>query len=131
MKISGLAIGFAALVATAAGIAATSATAAPAGDPVKGKVVFARCAACHDLNTGKTLLGPSLKGVVGRPVGSVANFAYSPALKAKGGAWTPQALDTFLTAPMKAIPGTRMPFAGLPSAEDRANLIAYLQTAAK
>lgn len=131
MKFAGFAIGFVALAATAVGVAATSASAAPAGDPVKGKTVFARCAACHDLNTGKTLLGPSLKGIVGRKVGSVANFAYSPAVKTKGGTWTPQALDTFITAPMKAIPGTRMPFAGLPNPDDRANLIAYLTTAAK
>lgn len=128
MKISGVVFGLASAGALAA--TAVSASAAGGGDAAHGKQVYARCAACHDLNSGKTLLGPSLKGIIGRKAGSVAGFAYSPALKAKAMAWTPQALDAFLTAPMKAIPGTRMPFAGIPDAKDRADLIAYLQQAA-
>ncbi|MDF8333867.1 c-type cytochrome [Novosphingobium cyanobacteriorum] len=128
MKFAGLIIGLAAVAAVGAG--ATSATAAGA-DAAKGKTVFARCVACHDLNTGKTLLGPSLKGVMGRKAGSVANFAYSPAMKAKGVTWNATTLDAFLTAPMKYAPGTRMPFAGIPNAQDRADLIAYLQQSAK
>jgi cytochrome c len=103
---------------------------AAGGDAAHGKTVFARCAACHDLNTGKTVLGPSLKGIIGRKAGSVAGFSYSPAMKAKGIDWTPANLDQFITAPTKAVPGTRMPFAGLPDAKDRADLIAYLQQAA-
>lgn len=128
MKFAGVFVGVAALAAV--GAAATTASAAGA-DPAKGKTVFARCVACHDLNTGKTLLGPSLKGVMGRKSGSVANFAYSPAMKGKAVTWNASTLDAFLTAPMKYVPGTRMPFAGIPNAQDRADLIAYLQQSAK
>lgn len=108
-------------------------TAAAAGGPdlARGKTVFARCVACHDLNTGATRLGPSLKGVMGRKAGAMANFTYSPALKAKAVTWNAQTLDAYLTSPTKYIPGTRMPFAGLPDAKDRADLIAYLAQAAR
>lgn len=128
MKFSGLMISVAALAAVGA-VATTASAAGPDAD--HGKTVFARCAACHDLNTGKTLLGPSLKGIVGRKAGSVAGFAYSPAMKAKAVTWNQATLDGFLTAPMKYVPGTRMPFAGIPVAQDRADLIAYLQKAAR
>lgn len=110
---------------------ASAANAQAAGDPAKGKTVFARCAACHDLNTGATRLGPSMKGIVGRKAGAVAGFAYSPAMKAKAVTWNAQTLDAYLTAPAKYIPGNKMPFAGLPNAQDRADLIAYLKQAAK
>lgn len=129
MKSAIAAFGVASLgLATA--LIAVSASAA-GGDPAHGKTVFARCAACHDLNTGKTVLGPSLKGIVGRKAGSVAGFSYSAAMKAKAIDWTPANLDAFITAPTHYVPGTRMPFAGLPDAKDRADLIAYLQQAAR
>jgi cytochrome c len=127
MKIFAAVSGACALVALAA--VATTANAA-GGDAAHGKTVFARCAACHDLNSGRTVLGPTLKGIVGRQSGSVAGFSYSPAMKAKGIAWTPGNLDQFIASPTKYIPGTRMPFAGLPDAKDRADLVAYLQQAA-
>ncbi len=119
------------LVGAAMMAGASTASAQAAGDPAKGKTVYARCAACHDLNTGATRLGPSMKGIVGRKAGSVAGFAYSPAMKAKAVTWNAQALDAYLAAPAKYIPGNRMPFAGLPNAQDRADLIAYLKQAAK
>lgn len=128
MKIAFAAMGVATL-GIAAAMAIPSANAA-GGDPVHGKTVFARCAACHDLNTGKTVLGPSLKGIIGRKAGSVPGFAYSPAMKAKAIDWTPGNLDAFITAPTHFVPGTRMPFAGIPDAKDRADLIAYLEQAA-
>jgi cytochrome c len=103
---------------------------ANAADVAHGRTVFARCAACHDLNTGKTVLGPSLKGVIGRKAGSVAGFTYSPAMKARDVDWTAGNLDLFIAAPTRFVPGTRMPFAGLPDAKDRADLIAYLEQAA-
>lgn len=99
-----------------------------AGDAVKGKVVFARCAICHDVKPGVNKLGPSLAGVVGRKSGSVAGFAYSGPMKMANKQWTAQNLDAFVTAPFKFIPGTRMAFGGIPNPADRANLIAYLQT---
>lgn len=126
MKFLPLVLGAAVLAATA-----TVAPAQAAGDPAKGKTVYARCAACHDLNTGATRLGPSMKGVLGRKAGAVAGFAYSPAMKAKGIAWNPQTLDAYLAAPAKYIPGNKMPFAGIPNPQDRADLIAYLKQAAK
>ena len=66
-------------------------------------------------------------GVVGRPVGSVEGFGYSDPMAAHGGNWTPEELFAFLASPKKAVPGTKMSFAGLPKPEDRANLIAYLE----
>jgi len=128
MKFAGFVVGFAAVAAIGA-IAGTASAAGP--DAAHGKTVFARCAACHDLNTGKTLLGPSLKGVFGRKAGSVPGYAYSPAMKAKGVAWNAASLDAYIAAPMKNTPGTKMPFAGIPNPQDRADLIAYLQQAAR
>lgn len=119
------------LAAAAVMAGASVANAQAAGDPAKGKTVFARCAACHDLNTGATRLGPSMKGIIGRKAGAVAGFAYSPAMKAKAVTWNPQTLDAYLTAPAKYIPGNKMPFAGLSNPQDRADLIAYLKQAAK
>ena len=119
--------------AVAALTAAGSAQAAGglAGDAARGKTVFARCAACHDLNTGAIRMGPSLKGVIGRKAGPFANFNYSAGMKSKDVTWGPNTLDAFLSGPMKYVPGTRMAFAGLSSAEDRADVIAYLKQAAR
>ena len=119
--------------ATLAAITAAGAAqaAGPAGDAARGKTVFARCAACHDLNTGAVRMGPSLKGIIGRKAGAVANFGYSAGMKGKGVTWGPDTLDAFLIAPMKYVPGTRMAFPGLSNAQDRADVIAYLKQAAK
>ncbi|WP_420383065.1 c-type cytochrome [Novosphingobium sp.] len=125
MTFSNVLLGSAALVSIA-GVSAS----ANAADAAHGKVVFARCAACHDLNTGRTVLGPSLKGIVGRKSGSMPGYSYSPAMVAKGIAWSPANLDMFIASPTKYVPGTRMPFAGISDAKDRADLIAYLEAAA-
>ena len=69
-----------------------------------------------------------VKTVVGRPVGSHAGFAYSPAMKAHGGNWTYDQLFAFLASPMRNVPGTKMSFAGLRRPEDRAAVIKYLAT---
>ncbi|WP_295524773.1 cytochrome c family protein [Novosphingobium sp. Chol11] len=127
MKIVSAVVALFSLVAVL--IASNASAAGP--DVEHGKTVFARCVACHDLNTGAARLGPSMKGIVGRKAGSVPNFAYSPALKNSKLVWNAATLDAFLTSPMKYVPGTRMPFAGLPSAQDRADLIAYLAKAAR
>ena len=109
---------------------AYSTTVHAAGDPAKGKIVFARCMACHKVDkSGVNGLGPNLHGVVGRPVASAKGFTYSPAMKAKGGKWTPAELDAYLAAPAKAVPGNKMIFVGLPKADDRANVIAYVAAA--
>lgn len=107
----------------------TAGAAHAAGDPVKGKAVFAQCAACHKADpSGKAMIGPNLWGVVGRPAGAAPAFAYSPAMKGWKKPWTEAALDAYLAAPAKAVPGNRMPFAGLKAPADRANVIAYLKT---
>ncbi|WP_296535562.1 cytochrome c family protein [Rhizorhabdus sp.] len=105
---------------------ATSAAAAPAGDPIAGKSVFAKCAPCHSVIADQNRIGPTLSGIVGGKAGTVTNYAYSPALKASGIIWTMPELDAYLANPRARVPGTRMFFAGLSKAEDRANLIAYL-----
>ena len=65
---------------------------------------------------------------VGRAVGSVGGFGYSDGMKAHGGNWDPEVLNAFLENPKANVPGTKMSFAGLPKPEDRANVIAYLQS---
>lgn len=124
-----LAVG--AMFTTAIAIAATAApgaaTPAPAGDPVRGKATFARCAICHAVQPGVNKLGPSLAGVMGRKAAAVPGFAYSPAMKASGIVWTPDQLDAYLAKPAAKVPGTKMIFAGLANPADRANVIAYLK----
>ena len=98
--------------------------------PDRGERVFAKCRACHAVEKGDNRTGPYLYGVVGRKIDSAEGFgAYSGALEAQGAeAWTEEALFAFLASPRSWAPGTTMSFAGLPSAEDRAAVIAYLKT---
>ncbi|WP_445190646.1 c-type cytochrome [Sphingobium sp. HWE2-09] len=111
--------------------AASAPALAQQGDAVKGKAVFARCALCHDVKPGPKKMGPSLAGLFGRTSGTVAGFAYSPAMQNAKIRWDAKSLDTFLTKPSGLVPGNRMAFAGVPNAADRANLIAYLKAEAK
>lgn len=104
---------------------------AQAGDPVKGKTVFARCALCHDVKPGVKKMGPPLAGLFGRTSGTLSDFTYSPAMQKAKIKWDAKTLDSFVTKPSATVPGTRMAFAGIPNAADRANLIAYLKSAAK
>jgi len=109
---------------------ASEATPAPAIEPTAamGEQVFKRCVACHTVDKGgRNGIGPNLHGVVGAAVASKPDFSYSSAMKAKGGVWDEAALDTYLEAPMKAVPGTRMAFAGVIDAADRKALILYLE----
>ncbi|MBK0397910.1 cytochrome c family protein [Limibaculum sp. M0105] len=94
-----------------------------------GAKVFNKCKACHTLEEGKNRVGPYLWGIIGRPVASAEGYAYSDALKAKGGEWTAANLDAFLADPKGWAPGNKMSFAGVRDAEDRANLIVYLNEA--
>ena len=96
------------------------------GDPARGEKRFEECAACHSLEAGKTILGPSLKGVFSRKAAELADFMYSNAMKRSRIAWTPQTLDAFISDPQKMVPANRMPYAGMPEAKDREDLIAYL-----
>ncbi|MDW4497249.1 cytochrome c family protein [Sulfitobacter sp. D35] len=96
-------------------------------DVDKGATVFRKCTACHKLD-GSDGVGPHLNGVVGRDIASVGGFSYSGALQEKEGAWTPENLSGFLEKPSSWAAGTSMGFAGLNKVEDRANVIAYLQS---
>lgn len=127
-------------VAEAAMPAATPAVAAPAaggvtfasltGDAAKGEKIFGQCKTCHVAEKGVNRVGPSLWAVVGRTAGSIANYKYSPANKNSGLVWSDSQLFTYLEAPQKVVPGTKMAFAGLKKPQDRADVIAYLKTRA-
>jgi cytochrome c len=114
------------VVAALLGVGAT--TVANAADADAGKRVFAKCAVCHSGAAGKNGLGPTLFGVVGRPSASVPGYKYSDGMTAVNKTWDEATLDVYLTNPKAMVPGTKMAFSGLPSADDRANVIAYLAT---
>lgn len=86
-----------------------------------------RCGACHGIETGQNRTGPHLKGVSGRPAGSVEGAPYSAALQNSGLVWDAATLDAFLAAPRQAVPGTTMTVA-VPNAAQRAAIVAYLGT---
>lgn len=137
----------AAPAATPAPAAAPAAPAAPAGPPAAtdvttldgttfasftgnaaaGKLVFAQCRTCHVTDAGVNKTGPSLNGIIGRKSGSVPGFAYSPANASSGVTWTKEKLFQYLEKPQRVIPKTKMIFAGLPDAQKRADVIAYLE----
>ena len=109
-------------------LAATGAIAAEPlhGDPSHGEKIYDRCMACHSIDRDRH------EGLIGRRVGSVPGFAYSPAMKKAGAAgmvWDEATLDKFLENPTKFIPGTRMTYAGIKNAQERADLIAFLKKA--
>ncbi len=117
--------------AAAAFSVAQVAEALPKANADNGKDLFKKCATCHSVDKGgKTLSGPNLFGVVGRPKGSVAGFGYSEAIKGKGGAWTYEDLAQFVHNPKGFAPGNKMSFSGLPAVGDVADLLAYLRTLA-
>ena len=118
--------------ALALAIAAFSFPAEAAEDPARGKTVFAVCVACHSLAPGVHGVGPSLHGLFGRASASAENYIYSPAMRRAKLTWTPELLDRYLTEPQAGVfRGNKMPFAGMPNAQDRADLIAYLKEASK
>ena len=100
------------------------------GDAAHGEKVFAQCKACHVAEVGKNRVGPSLWAVVGRTAGTIPGFNYSKANKESGITWTEDVLFSYLEAPQKYLPGTRMAFGGLKQPQDRADVIAYLKTRA-
>jgi cytochrome c len=121
-----------AMRAVLAGLLVLAAGAARAdGDAARGEKKFGDCAACHKLEAGANNVGPSLHDIFARKAGEIADFRYSPAIKRSGITWTPETLDKFITDPQAVVPGNRMPYAGIASADDRADLIAYLQKATK
>lgn len=105
--------------------------AAMTGDVAKGEKIFLQCKTCHVLDPGVNRIGPSLAGIVGSAAGTVEGYKYSDANKNSGITWSKEKLYQFLEKPQRVIPGTKMAFAGMPAGQDRADVIAYLETAAK
>lgn len=108
---------------------ASAADGAP-GDAVRGEKIYDRCIGCHSLDRDRT--GPRHDGLIGRRVGAVPGFPYSAAMRkagAGGMTWDEETLDRFLENPTKAMPGTRMGYAGIKNAQERADLIAFLRKA--
>ena len=104
-------------------------TVLPAADIAAGKEIEARCQQCHDSSKGgPNKIGPNLWGVVGRARSEHPGFDYSSAMMANHEPWSFDKLFHYLKAPQAAVPGTKMSFAGLRSAQDRINLLAYLRT---
>lgn len=104
------------------------ATMMASADPAKGAEVFKKCASCHSINQGgPNGIGPNLWATVGEAIAQgKGGYPFSDALKAKGGTWTFEALNEWITNPRKFASGTKMSFAGLASPEDRAAVIVYL-----
>src|SRR6516164_11464628 len=104
------------------------------GDATKGKAAFAKCAICHQVGPGaKTLVGPELNSVVGRKAASIADYTmYSAGMKKLGDSgwvWTEENIDKWIANPKAMIPDSTMSlaFVGIPDAEERADIIAYLK----
>lgn len=114
----------------AAGTAMVLSGQAYAQDAAAGEKVFAKCKACHVADEDKNKVGPSLKGVIGKPAGTHAGYKYSAAMieAGKGGlVWDEATLATYLRAPKELVKGTKMAFAGLKKDDEIANVIAYLK----
>lgn len=107
-------------------------TVLPTADLAAGEAAFARCQACHTVNSGGADgIGPNLFGVVGGPAMHRAGFAYSDAMakhKAEAPNWSYDELDHFINAPGRYVPGTKMSFAGIRDEKTRINLIAWLRS---
>ena len=98
-------------------------------DVAKGQQVFNKCTACHNAEKGgANQLGPNLWDVLGEPIGKGKGFAFSPALSGKGGSWDWHSLSEWLKNPKAFAPGTKMTFAGLSNPQDRADVIAFLNS---
>jgi cytochrome c len=99
-------------------------------DIAHGEKLSKVCAACHTFDAGGAArVGPNLHGIMGAKHAHMGGFAYSDAMKAKAGeTWTREAINEFLWNPKKAIPGTKMVYAGMKKPEDRAAMVKYLES---
>lgn len=98
-----------------------------AADAALGEKVFRKCKACHSMEAGKRMIGPSLAGVFGRTAGGLEGYKYSKGMLAYGQVWNDDTMAAYLKAPRKVVRGTKMAFAGLRNPADIENLIAYLK----
>jgi cytochrome c len=108
-----------------------SAAALADGDPEKGRQSFNKCKACHSLEEGKNLIGPSLYGIVGRKAGTVPKFSYSKGMAELGVTWDAETMRKYLHNPKAMVPNTKMIFAGIPKDSEIDDLLAYLKEATK
>ncbi|MBO3761726.1 cytochrome c family protein [Ciceribacter sp. L1K22] len=110
-------------------VLAPTLTLAQEGDAAAGKTVFNKCMACHNVDTDKAKVGPSLKGVIGRQPGTVEGFKYSKAMVdfGAGKVWDEALLTAYLPDPRGLVKGTKMAFAGLKTDKEVADVIAYLK----
>ena len=123
-------VSLAAVAAAAALLGAGQARADP--DAAHGQAIFKQtCGVCHSSEIGVNRIGPSLFGVVGRPIAAIQDYVYSDTLKSMRGSWgqwDDTTLDAYLSNPRQVLHGVKMFFKGLPEASDRADVIAYLRT---
>ncbi|NVP58078.1 c-type cytochrome [Mycoplana rhizolycopersici] len=117
-------------IALSAFFVLAAASSGVAGDADAGKAVFRKCVACHTTDPVNRV-GPSLAGIVGRPVASFPDYSYSSAMVAfgKGKVWDEALIADYLAAPRAMVPGTAMAFAGLKKPQDIADIIAFLKGA--
>ncbi|MGH8222727.1 MAG: c-type cytochrome [Woeseiaceae bacterium] len=121
----------AAALAACIGLAASS-FALGAGDSERGAMAFRSCIACHTLEPGRHLTGPSLAGVWGTKAASKETFRrYSEALRKSNVVWDERTLDAWLQAPQKLVPGNTMQFPGVADDAVRADLVAFLKAASE
>ena len=115
----------------AGAVAAILAAALPAAAAERGKALYGQCKRCHQVGAGaEHRIGPHLNDLFGRAAGALADFRYSRAMKAAGSGglvWTEARLDSFIANPRALVPRSRMSFAGMKRADDRAALLAWLR----
>jgi cytochrome c len=116
-------------MALAAAAALLAIPAGAGGNVAEGEAIFNRtCLNCHAVEIGVNKIGPSLHGIIGRKSASVPDFNYSGPLKAADKTWDADELDAYLSDPRGSMHGVKMFFKGLPEAQQRADVIAYLAT---
>jgi cytochrome c len=117
------------LILLSATLVSIAGSTAQAADAAHGAIVFKKCMSCHTATAPTNRVGPSLQGLVGRPVATAENFKYSKAMKefGAGKVWDEATLTSYLAAPRQVVKGTTMAFPGLKVPEDIADVIAYLK----
>jgi cytochrome c2 len=106
---------------------------AEAPDPARGAELFTiRCVECHAITEeAEKKIGPSLKGLIGRTSGTQEGYDYSEAMKTAGIVWSEDSLKSYLVAPRKVVPGTKMNFNGLKRPGEVEDILAYLLEAGR
>lgn len=123
-----LAMGSGGVLAAAIGLAISAPAAGSAPTAQARPAGFLQCAACHSVDPGRNGVGPSLAAIAGRKAATLPGFNYSPALKSSGLTWDAASLDRWLTSPQRTVPGTKMPFAGIPDPAKRKEVVDYLMS---